>query len=89
MNLRVAVVAACPFPARRGTPLRVEHLTAALAERGHRVEVFSYHVADEERLMPFPVTRTRNRIVCRPMPPGPRWEKLLLDPILSAPVLKS
>ena len=82
MSLRVAVVAACPFPARRGTPLRVERLTAALAARGHAVEVFSYHVADDERMPPFPVTRTRKRIVRRAMPPGPRWEKLLLDPLL-------
>ena len=82
MSLRVAVVAACPFPARRGTPLRIERLTAALAARGHAVEVFSYHVVDDERLPPLPATRTRKRIVRRHMPPGPRLEKLLLDPLL-------
>jgi glycosyltransferase involved in cell wall biosynthesis len=82
MSHRVAVVAACPFPARRGTPLRIERLTAALAARGHAVEVFSYHVVDDERLPPLPATRTRKRIVRRHMPPGPRLEKLLLDPLL-------
>jgi glycosyltransferase involved in cell wall biosynthesis len=44
--------------------------------------VFSYHIVDDESLPPLPVTRTRKRIVRRHMPPGPRLEKLLLDPLL-------
>ncbi len=44
--------------------------------------MFSYHVVDDDRLPSLPVTRTRGRIVHRHMPPGPRLEKLLLDPLL-------
>jgi len=36
---RIAMVAACPMPARRGTPLRIERLTEALIARGHHEEL--------------------------------------------------
>ncbi|MFO1075557.1 MAG: hypothetical protein U1E17_23225 [Geminicoccaceae bacterium] len=38
-RLRIGMVAACPLPARRGTPLRIERLAEALAARGHHVEL--------------------------------------------------
>ena len=41
-SFTVAVVAACPFPAPRGTPIRILRLSEALAARGHRVHVVAY-----------------------------------------------
>ena len=82
--MRICMVAACPFPSRRGTPLRVERLAQALTERGHEVEVVTYQIADAPGPMPFPVTRILDRETYRRMVPGPNLEKLLLlDPLLA------
>lgn len=32
---RIAMVAACPFPCPRGTPVRVRRMAEALTARGH------------------------------------------------------
>lgn len=83
--LSVAVVAACPFPMRRGTPLRIEHLARSLVEMGHRVEVFTYHLGDAAETLPFPVHRIRGAAFYRKTKPGPDPVKLgLLDPLLAA-----
>lgn len=83
--LSVAVVAACPFPMRRGTPLRIEHLARSLVEMGHRVEVFTYHLGDEGESLPFAVHRIRGAAFYRKTKPGPDPVKLgLLDPLLAA-----
>ena len=84
MGLRICMVAACPFPARRGTPLRVERLAEALAERDHEVEVVTYDLAEAPAPQSVRVTRNRRGERRRRMPPGPNLEKLLLlDPLLA------
>ncbi len=82
-GLRIAMVAACPFPARRGTPLRIQRLAETLTGRGHRVEVFTYDVGDPDPL-PFTVHRTGRGRRDEAMPPGPNLRKLLLDPRLAS-----
>jgi len=86
--LRIAVVAACPYPARRGTPIRIEQISDALARRGHEVHIVTYHFgmpgASEQaalhRIPPVPWYRK--------MEPGPSWCKLLLlDPLLTAKLI--
>ena len=78
------MVAACPMPARRGTPLRVERMTEALRARGHRVEVITYHIADNEDSLSFPVHRIAGKRRYWHMPAGPNARKLLLyDPMLA------
>ena len=47
-SLTIAMVAACPFPAPRGTPIRALRLAEALAARGHRVHVVTYHYGQGE-----------------------------------------
>jgi glycosyltransferase involved in cell wall biosynthesis len=80
------MVAACPFPAPRGTPIRVLRLAEELAARGHRVHVVTYHYgygsgAVDPRLS---VHRTP-ALSYRRHSPGPSWPKLvLLDPLLAA-----
>ena len=78
------MVAACPMPARRGTPLRVERLAEALAARGHEVEIITYHVAEGPQSLAVPVHRIFRRPVYWRMPVGPSFRKLALyDPALS------
>ena len=83
-RFRIAMVAACPMPARRGTPLRVERLAEALAARGHHVEIITYHVADGPQPLGIPVHRIFRHPVYWRMPVGPSLRKLALyDPALS------
>ena len=78
------MVAACPMPARRGTPLRVERLAQALAARGHDVEVITYHLAEEEAQYDFPIRRIFDRLELGTLAPGPTLAKLsIYDPALA------
>ena len=78
------MVAACPMPARRGTPLRIERLAQALAARGHEVELITYHVAEGRQSLGVPVHRIFRRPVYWRMPVGPSLRKLAFyDPALS------
>jgi glycosyltransferase involved in cell wall biosynthesis len=86
-RFRVAMIAACPMPARRGTPLRIERLTEALIARGHHVELVTYHVSDDAQTLDFPVHRIFNKRVYWRMPAGPNLRKLALyDPALAVKV---
>jgi glycosyltransferase involved in cell wall biosynthesis len=86
-RFRVAMIAACPMPARRGTPLRIERLTEALIARGHHVELITYHISDDEQTLHFPVHRIFNKRVYWRMPAGPNLRKLALyDPALALKV---
>jgi glycosyltransferase involved in cell wall biosynthesis len=81
------MIAACPMPARRGTPLRIERLTEALIARGHHVELITYHVSDDAQTLEFPVHRIFNKRVYWRMPAGPNLRKLALyDPALAIKV---
>ncbi len=88
-RFRIAIVAACPMPARRGTPLRIERLAEALWARGHHVELITYHIGDEGRPLDFPVHRIFGRRRFWPMPAGPNARKLFLyDPMLALKLLQ-
>jgi len=88
-RFRVAMVAACPMPARRGTPLRIERLTEALIARGHRVELITYHVSDNDQPLNFPVHRIFKKRLYQRMPAGPNARKLALyDPALAVKLWK-
>jgi glycosyltransferase involved in cell wall biosynthesis len=78
------VVAACPFPMARGTPIRILRMAEALAARGHDVQVATYHlgsgpVAADVRVHRIGVIRSYQRLS-----PGPTYWKLLrVDPPLA------
>jgi glycosyltransferase involved in cell wall biosynthesis len=86
-RLRIAVVAACPFPAPRGTPLRIERLAAALGARGHQIDVLTYHLGADCPGQSFAVHRIAHVSAYQRTAPGPSWRKLLqIDPMLAAKV---
>jgi glycosyltransferase involved in cell wall biosynthesis len=81
--LRIAMVAACPFPWPRGTPIRIHRIAEAVARRGHAVHVVTYHLGQELADPPFAVHRIRDVPFYRRTSPGPTVRKLLLlDPML-------
>ena len=82
-RLRIAVIAACPFPYGRGTPIRIRHLAEQIAWRGHEVHVISYHLGDELNSAPYRVHRIRPVPWYGKYDAGPSLTKLLvLDPLL-------
>ena len=40
--MRIAMVAACPFPSRQGSQVLIHEMSEALARRGHEVELLTY-----------------------------------------------
>lgn len=87
--LRIAMVAACPFPFPRGTPIRIQGMAEVLAKRGHDVHVVTYPLDRDDRPLPFPVHRSPSLGVASPAAPGPTWSKLLvLDPLLVGTLLR-
>jgi glycosyltransferase involved in cell wall biosynthesis len=84
MTLRVAVVAACPFPAPRGTPIRIHRIAEELARRGHDVHVVTYPLLEGEAADGLTVHRTRRIPGYADLAPGPTLTKLaVLDPLLA------
>lgn len=85
-HYNIAIVAACPFPCARGTPVRVARSAEALAELGHNVHVVTYNLSEpgleiaHERLKIHRIPRIP---FYRDLSPGPSLTKLaLLDPLL-------
>ncbi|MEJ2339795.1 MAG: glycosyltransferase family 4 protein [Gemmatimonadales bacterium] len=77
------MVAACPFPYGRGTPIRIHRLAEALSRRGHEIHVVTYHIGDPEVPEGVAVHRIRDLRWYRHYEPGPTRAKLLiLDPLL-------
>ncbi|MDO9264739.1 MAG: glycosyltransferase family 4 protein, partial [Desulfosalsimonadaceae bacterium] len=83
-KLNVAIVAACPFPAQRGTPVRIFRTAEALGRRGHNVHVVAYHFGDASSTDAFQIHRIPDIKSYRNFNPGPTYPKLLvLDPLLA------
>jgi glycosyltransferase involved in cell wall biosynthesis len=84
-KLRIAVVAACPFPYERGTPIRIRRLAEGLAARGHDIHVATYHLGDPVDLPGVQTHRIRPVVNYTRRAPGPSPRKLLvIDPLLTA-----
>lgn len=78
------MVAACPFPAPRGTPVRIRRIAEALARRGHAVHVFTYPVGRTVPLPGITLHRTARVPFYIKESAGPSAAKLLaLDPLLA------
>jgi len=83
-KIRVAVVAACPFPLQRGTPARILRMSETLARRGHEIHVVTYHLGEGNHDASFHIHRTPAVRSYRKLSPGPSYQKLLLlDPLLA------
>jgi hypothetical protein len=57
-TFRIAMVAACPFPYPRGTPVRIYRMAETLARRGNDVHVITYHLGESPQQVPFTIHRT-------------------------------
>lgn len=77
------MVAACPFPANRGTPSRILRMAEAMVDRGHEVHVVTYHFGTDTPTRGIHIHRVAK--VGKPyFGSGPTYRKLLLyDPLLT------
>ena len=83
-SMRIAMVAACPFPWPRGTPIRIHRMAEALGRRGHDVHVVTYHLGGQAPTHHMTVHRIDGPSWYRRTAPGPSFAKLtLLDPLLT------
>jgi len=82
--MRIAMIAACPFPWPRGTPVRIHRLAEALGRRGHEVHVVTYHFGEGPLSPHLSVHRIAGPSGYRHGAPGPTLTKLaVLDPLLT------
>jgi glycosyltransferase involved in cell wall biosynthesis len=89
-RFRIAMVAACPFPAPRGTPIRIYRIADELVRRGHDVDVFTYHLGGSSADVAFSIYRIPNIRTYRKQSPGPSYQKLmLLDPLLAVKLVRA
>lgn len=87
-TFRVAMVAACPLPADRGTPSRIVRMSEALADLGHEIHVVTYHLGTPVLPNGISVHRIPNLPTYRKYSPGPTYQKVfLVDPILCAKLI--
>ena len=85
--MKILTIAACPFPAPRGTPIRIERMAEALARRGHEVHVATYHFGDGQPSPLLHLHRIAGPARYHRSMPGPTWTKLVrLDPRLTRTV---
>jgi glycosyltransferase involved in cell wall biosynthesis len=81
---KIAVVAACPFPYPRGTPIRIMRMAEGLVARGHEVHVITYHLGTEIEELPFKIHRIPFVSTYRKLSPGPTYQKIaILDSLLA------
>lgn len=83
-QLTIAVIATCPFPYSRGTPVRIQRLSEALASFGHTVHVFTYPIGEGTPAHDVKVTRTANPLGYKKFEAGPTLQKPLLDALMIA-----
>ena len=86
---RVLMIAACPFPVPRGTPIRILRMAQKLGERGHDVHVVTYHLGGSTAGYPFTTDRIWAVPTYNKLEPGPSYQKLaILDPLLALKVCR-
>ena len=86
---RIAVVAACPFPYPRGTPIRILRMSEGLAARGHEVHVITYHLGQQIEELPFEIHRIPKIPTYHKLSPGPTYQKLVVvDTLLAATLFR-
>jgi 1,2-diacylglycerol 3-alpha-glucosyltransferase len=78
--IRIAMVAACPFPANFGSSASIRELSKILSDRGYDVHVVTYCIGDDR--LPVGgarVWRARYWGKKRREYTGPAWQKFILD----------
>lgn len=80
---RIAMVAACPFPANHGTPGAIRELSLALDRLGHEVHLVTYPFGDDLMVSGLNVHRVAGKVPKdRKITIGPSYGRLVYDALL-------
>lgn len=77
------LIAPQPFLEWRGSPIRVGHTAAMLAELGHEVDLLTLPLGRRVAVPGVRVLRVGNPLRIRRVPIGPSWRKLVFDVLLA------
>ena len=81
-RLKIAMVAASPFPANHGTPAGIREMAQAIAANDHHVHVVTYHFGEGAPPENVMIHRIPNLGFKREIVVGPSFEKPILDLLL-------
>jgi hypothetical protein len=90
-NRTIVMIAPTPFYSGRGTHMRILHEAKALAEKGYKIIIATYHIGDNPSALHPNITIKRiNRFFWwyTKRSSGPDWQKLCLDLLLCIKVLR-
>lgn len=76
-QLKICMLAACPFPAAHGTPGSIREMAEAVAGRGHEVHVVTYHFGEDIPLRGIHLHR---------IPPWTRETRVVVGPTRRRPL---
>jgi 1,2-diacylglycerol 3-alpha-glucosyltransferase len=82
-RLRIAMVAACPFPTSQGTQVFIGQLARALRGRGHQIYLLTYHYGDKSLDSPAPLHRSWRLPISAKLGSGPSLQKPIFDLLLA------
>ncbi|MBI3810677.1 MAG: glycosyltransferase family 4 protein [Nitrospirae bacterium] len=80
---RIAMVAACPFPANHGSPASIREMSEALAQLGHQVHVVTYPDGQDIPVKGVVIHRAARILSSKEVSVGPSWKRPILDLMLS------
>ena len=81
-HLTIAVIAACPFPYTRGTPIRIQRLSETLSAFGHTIHIFTYPIGQGALSEDIQVSRVVNLLRYKKYDSGPSLQKPFLDTLM-------
>jgi 1,2-diacylglycerol 3-alpha-glucosyltransferase len=76
---KIAIVAACPFPANWGTPGAIREMVETLMRRGHDVHVVTYSYGENLSVGGAHIWRSWHWRKVADLRSGPSWEKIVMD----------
>ncbi len=81
-SLRILLLLPHPFFQLRGTPIAERNLLEVLADRGHELQVLTYHEGEAVAIPGVTIHRIARIPGIRAIPPGYSWKKLPSDAAL-------
>jgi glycosyltransferase involved in cell wall biosynthesis len=82
-KIKIAMVAACPFPVAQGSQVYIEQMCTALAQRGHQVHLVCYHFGTHHKPYDFTIHRIPRITGYSRFRAGPSLQKPFLDLLLT------
>jgi glycosyltransferase involved in cell wall biosynthesis len=81
-SYKIAMVAACPFPANWGSPGLIRETVESLMRRGHQVHVVTYPFGQDLSVGGAKIWRSWHWRTAAKLHSGPSLEKVIMDPSL-------